>query len=468
MKTPVVIFAIISMISSIIGLYSISTGLPLHLLLTTPSESIKAAQADTLEEHVAKHADPTYVCPMHSQIVQNEKGSCPICGMDLVLKDPPPAETTTEEKNIIYWVAPMDANYRRDKPGKSPMGMDLVPVYGDGQGANQDDEFPTVKVDASTAQNMGIRTHTVARGILNQTFRTIGRIQYNENSLQHVHPRASGWVEKAHIRAEGDRVKKGQVLLEYYAPDLVAAQQDYLLSKKSSGRYSGTGSASLLSSAKQRLALLNIPPWVISKLDSSEEIRNRIPVLSPQEGVVLAMGIRDGMYVTPETEMYSIVDLSSVWVIVDIFEDQMSWIKAGDRARITVEGLPGEEWNGVVDYIYPELDPSTRTVKVRLKFDTPEKKLKPNMFSRVSIITQSKETLNVPAEAVIYYADKARVIKQNYKGAFQPVEVSLGIHSGGNIEILKGLEEGDNVVISGQFLLDSESNLQASFRRLSE
>jgi Cu(I)/Ag(I) efflux system membrane fusion protein len=407
MKTLIFVLAGLSTVSTVAGLY-LSGRLPLPAFIAAPSESLEDAQSDTLTEHVTKHADPNYVCPMHSQIVQNEEGSCPICGMD------------------------------------------LVPFYDEGQSEQQDDEFPAVTVNATTAQNMGIRIHKVALSTLDRTIHTIGRIQYNEDTLQHVHPRANGWVEKVRVKAEGDHVKQGQVLLEYYAPDIVAAQQDYLLSKKSSDRYSGAGSATLLSSAKQRLALLDIPSWVITKLDSSGEIRNRMPVISPQKGVITAMGIRDGMYVTPATEMYSIADFSTIWVLVDIFEHQMSWIKTGNTAVISVEGLPGESWEGMVDYIYPELDKITRTLRVRLKFDTPEQKLKPNMFSRVKVVTQSKETLSVPSEA------------------FQPVEVSLGIRSEGNVEILKGLELDDEIVVSGQFMLDSESNLQASFRRLSE
>jgi len=467
MKKLIFVLAGLSMASTVAGLYLSGRLPPLPAIFAMPSESLEEAQSDTLEEHVTKHADPNYVCPMHSQIMQNEEGSCPICGMDLVLKEPAPAETS-QEKKILYWVAPMDANYRRDEPGQSPMGMDLVPVYDESQSGQQNDEFPAVTVNATTAQNMGIRIHKVALATLDRTIHTIGRIQYNEDTLQHVHPRANGWVEKVRVKAEGDHVKQGQVLLEYYAPDMVAAQQDYLLSKKTSDRYSGAGSATLLSSAKQRLALLDIPSWVIAKLDTSGEIRNRMPVISPQKGVITAMGIRDGMYVTPATEMYSIADLSTVWVLVDIFEHQMSWIKTGNKAVITVAGLPGEKWEGMVDYIYPELDKITRTLRVRLKFDTPEQKLKPNMFSRVTVSTQSKETLSVPAEAIIYYANKPRIIKRTNEDTFQPVEVSLGIRADGNVEILKGLEVSDEIVVSGQFMLDSESNLQASFRRLSE
>ncbi len=474
MKNLMFFLAGLILASAIMALYS-NNKLPFANSTTAgsapmPSETSTEAAQDTLQEHAEKHSNPNYVCPMHPQIVQGEEGSCPICGMDLVLKAPAPATTTSASKKILYWVAPMDANYRRDEPGKSPMGMDLVPVYANSNSNDQKEEnsAPQVFIDATTSQNMGVRIHKVSSSSIDLTIQTIGRVQYNEDTLKHVHPRANGWVEKVRVNAAGDTVKNNQVLLEYYSPDIVAAQQDYLISKKSTGLYSGSKSATLLSSARQKLELLNIPKSVIKKLDKNNKTSELIPVLSPQKGVITEIGIRDGMYVTPTTQMYSIADLSSIWVVVDVFEHQMSWVKTGNDTEMTVKGLPGKSWLGKVDYIYPELDKLTRTLRVRLKFDTPEHELKPNMFTQVRIITQNKVALNIPADAIIYYADKPRVIKRTGENTFQPVEVSLGIQSNGNVEILDGLELDDDIVVSGQFMIDSESNLQASFRRLQQ
>ena len=468
MKSLIFFFAGILLASTIMVLYN-KNEFPFTKAVTVAGEDQQQAANDTLAEHAEKHSDPNYVCPMHPQIIQGEEGSCPICGMDLVLKESTPASTTTPaEKKILYWVAPMDANYRRDEPGKSPMGMDLVPVYGNDHTDDTDEDLPQVVINATTAQNMGIRLFKVSSSSMDRSIQTIGRVQYNEDTLKHVHPRANGWVEKVKVKAEGDTVTNGQVLLEYYSPDIVAAQQDYLISKKSAGLYSSKNPTTLLSSARQKLQLLDIPRSIINKLDKGGKTSELIPVLSPQKGVITEIGIRDGMYVTPNTQMYSIADLSSVWVVVDVFEHQMSWVKAGNNTEMTIEGLPGRSWKGKVDYIYPELDKITRTLRVRLKFDTPEKELKPNMLTKVRITTQNKVALNIPSDAVIYYADTPRVIKRTGDNTFQPVEVSLGIHSNGNIEILEGLKTDDDIVVSGQFMIDSESNLQASFRRLTE
>ena len=438
-------------------------------------------QNDSLIEHARKHSDPNYVCPMHSQIVKGKPGNCPICGMNLVKREPEEDESNsmkssmkggkTSKPKIKYWVAPMDANYRRDKPGKSPMGMDLVPVYeeDDDMESMADDGLPTIKIKGNTAQKMGIRTETVRKNKLSRTIHTIGSISYNEDTLHHIHSRTSGWVEKVYIKAEGDEVQRGSTLVDFYSPDIVAAQKDLLVAKKSGKLFSQKGGgASLIESAKQKLRLLDVSESVIKKIEKTGKSLDRIPVVTPQSGVIIKMGIRDGMYVTPTLQMYSIADLSSVWVQVDVFEHQLNWVKVGNKAEMTVQGLPGEKWTGKVDYIYPELNPINRTLKVRLKFDTPDQKLKPNMFADVTLYSEPKTVLSVPNEAIIYYENSLRVVKMVDKGKYKPVEIKTGMKSEGKVEVLEGLSDGDKIVVSGQFMLDSESNLQASFRRLSE
>jgi Cu(I)/Ag(I) efflux system membrane fusion protein len=436
--------------------------------IPTPSELLEDAQDDTLIEHAKKHSDPNYVCPMHPQIVQGEPGNCPICGMDLVKKEPPKPKAG-KEKKILYWVAPMDANYRRDEPGKSPMGMDLVPVYEKaGTDTDDNDGYPRISIDPTVAQNMGIRTQKTKKTKLSRTIHTVGSVGYNEDTLRHIHPRANGWVERVFIKAEGDKVKRGSALLEIYSPDLVAAQKDLLIAKQSGQLFSQRGTTSLLESAKEKMRLLDIPESIIKRVASSGKSQDRIPILSPDNGIVIRMGIRDGMYVTPTTEMYAIADLSTVWVLVDVFEHQSSWVKVGNRAEIKVKGIPGKTWKGKVDYIYPELDKMTRTLRVRLKFSTPGHLLKPNMFADVTLFAKSVNTLTVPSEAIIYYENSPRVVKVLDDRQYQPVEVKTGMKSQGQVEILSGLKEGDKILVSGQFMIDSESNLQASFRRLTQ
>lgn len=432
-------------------------------------EAMPVAQQETVIEHARKHSDPNYVCPMHPQIVKGEPGSCPICGMDLVKKEPIEEEMEgSSEKKIKYWVAPMDANYRRDKPGKSPMGMDLVPVYEEGMSATNDNELPRIRIKANTAQKMGIRTFSVKNTDLSRTIRTIGSIGYNEDTLHHIHSRTNGWIEKVYVKAEGDTVERGNTLVDFYSPDIVAAEKDLLIARQSGKLFDQKGSGSLVESAKQKLRLLEVPESVIEQIQSSGKSQDRIPIIAPQSGVITRMGIRDGMYVTPKLQMYTIADLSSVWVLVDVFEHQLNWVKIGNKAEMMVQGLPGETWTGKIDYIYPELNPVNRTLKIRLKFKTPEQRLKPNMFANVTLYSEPKTGLSVPNEAIIYYENSRRIIKVVGEGKYQPIEVKTGIKSQGQVEITEGLQEGDKIVVSGQFMIDSESNLQASFRRLTE
>ena len=434
----------------------------------------KESTKESVIEHAKKHSDPNYVCPMHPQIIKGEPGNCPICGMDLVAKEPIDASSDEDmmsdeeggEKKILYWVAPMDANYRRDKPGKSLMGMDLVPVYDEGQSKGGDSGLPRIKVKASTAQKMGIRTETVTRKKLSRIIHTVGSIGYNEDSLHHIHSRTNGWVEKVYVKAEGEQVKKGRPLVEFYSPDIVAAQKDLIIAKTSGKLFSQKGSTSLVGSAKQKLRLLDVPESIIKRVQTSGKSQDRVPILAPENGVIINMGIRDGMYVTPMLEMYSIADLSTVWVQVDVYEHQLSWISVGNTADIEVRAIPGKVWTGKIDYIYPELNPITRTLRVRLKFETPEQLLRPNMFADVTLYSRAKSTLSISAEAMIYYENSPRVVKVVGKYKYKPVEVKTGMRSDGRVEILEGLKEGDKIVVSGQFLLDSESNLQASFRRM--
>ncbi len=431
-----------------------------------PAMTMDDIKDDTLIEHARRHSDPTYVCPMHPQIVKGESGNCPICGMNLVKKEvvvedePTMAKASkAKEKKIKYWVAPMDANFRRDEPGKSPMGMDLVPVYEEAKGGMDDGNgLPKITINASTAQNMGVRIEKATINELSRTIKTIGSITYNEDSLHHIHARANGWVEQVYTQSLGDPVTKGKTMLEFYSPDIVAAQKDLIVSKR--------GGSSLTESSKTRLRDLNVPESLIEKVSSTGKSQNRIPIIANHTGVVTRIGIKNGMYITPNTEIYTIADLSSVWVIVDVFEHQLTWVKVGNKAAIKVQGVPERDWEGKVEYIYPELNPKTRTLKVRLKIDTPQQLLKPNMFADVTLFTNDKQALTVPSEAIIYYENSPRVVKVIAENKYQPVEVKIGMKSNGRVEIVEGIDNGDDILVSGQFMIDSESNLQASFRRL--
>lgn len=381
------------------------------------SESLAEARDDSPAEHLKKHRDPKYVCPMHPRIIRDEPGNCPICGMTLV-----------------------------------PREIEREPTAG-----------PEVKVSGAMRQAMNLRTAKAERRTLWKYIRTLGLVSHDERTLVHVHPRAAGWVERLEVRSEGEAVRQGQDLLQLFSPNILEAQVDYLTAL--SGAQSEAQTRQL--KAKNRLLLLSVPEDVIAALDRDREIRKQIPLRAPAGGVVFRLNIREGMYVTPDSEIMTLADLSRVWVMVDVFEHQLDWIKPGLSAEMTTPALPGRTWEGRIDYVYPELDPKTRTLRVRLVFDNPDGALKPNLFADVVLYGgPKKEALSVPREALILEGDRSAVVKVVGDGAFAPVPVVTGMRTPERVEILSGLAEGDEIVSSGQFLIDSEASIQASFARM--
>ena len=383
-----------------------------------PSESIEQVQQETPLEHARKHNDPKYVCPMHPQIVRDAPSTCPICGMTLV------------EKKI-----------------------------------DENDETPTVKLSPQIQEVMNIRTAKVERGTLWKYIKTVGIINYDDHQTVHIHARASGWVEKLRVRVEGDVVKQGDILLDLYSPEMLSAQVDYLVAIKQGD----TLPKERVHRARSRLKLLDIPDNVISTIDRKNEPQHTIPLISPQNGIITKLTIREGMYVTPDTEIFSITDASKMWIIAEVFETQQAWIKKGQSAEIRIAAYPDKKWEATVDYIYPELDPKTRTLKVRLNLTNDGNLLKPNQLTQVTILGGAhKDILKIPREALIITGERETVIKSLGNGRFQSANVKIGMQQNNEIEILEGLNEGEEMVVSGQFLIDSESNLQASFNRLSK
>ncbi len=372
--------------------------------------------------------------------------------------DPDMIESTSSgEREIVYWQAPMDPNYRRDEPGKSPMGMDLVPVYADEvEGTNP----ALVSIDPSIVSNLGVRTAPAGHGPLSRRIHTVGYVGFDEETVHHVHTRVDGWIENLSITATGDPVSSGQVLFELYSPTLVNAQEEYLAVLKSRD-------TALHKASRDRLAALGVTAAEIKRLDAERTVKQRIRVYAESDGVVAHLGIRDGMYVTPATELMSIADLDRVWVQVEVFERQSAWVEAGQRAEVQLDYLPGKRWQGTVDYVYPELDPNTRTLKVRLRFDNPTTILRPNMFASVTIFgTPTDTVVHVPREALIRGGTVDRVVLGVGDGRFRSQAVVPGIESGDRVEIRSGVAPDDRVVVSGQFLIDSESNIGSALMRL--
>ena len=373
------------------------------------------------------------------------------------------------EKKVKYWVAPMDPAYVRNEPGKSPMGMDLIPVY-------EDDEVETipgsVKIDPTTMQNIGVRTAIVQARAIARRIRTVGVIAYDERRVTEVQTKVAGWIERLHVDFTGQAVKHDDILAELYSPELVSTQEEYLVAleaRDKRGERAGLGGVgSLLRATREKLDYLDIPLHQIQELEQSRTITKTLHIHAPNPGVVVKKQVQEGSYVKPGMPLYTLADLSRVWVYADIYEYELPWLRQGEEATMTLSYYPGQAWKGTVTYIYPYLESKTRTVKVRLEFDNPEGRLKPDMYANIVIqAVVSEKHIAVPVEAVIRSGERNLVVVSLGEGRFLSRDVTLGVESGDNYyQVLDGLEEGNIVVTSAQFLIDSESRLQEAVAKM--
>lgn len=368
-------------------------------------------------------------------------------------------EAAPSEPKILYYYDPMRPDVHFDAPGKSPfMDMNLVPKYA---GAEPQGGGVVVEVDPRMAQNLGIRTAPVMRSTLAHGVDAVGAVEVDERLIYAVESRAEGWVEQLHVRAVGEPVRKGQALAGVYSPELYSAQEELALAARS-------GDAGLVAASRQRLTLLGLSEGQIAQVVESGKAQRRAQIASPRGGVVTELNVREGEKVMPGTPLMRIADLSRVWITVEIPEAVAAAVRQGRGAEARLTGLPGEVFEGRVDYVYPDLDPATRTVRARIVFANRAGLLKPGMYATVAIVGAAgrQSSLTIPSEAVIRTGKRTVVIVAEAEGRFRPVEVSLGPENEGQIVILEGLEEGQSVVTSGQFLLDSEASLQGAYQRL--
>jgi Cu(I)/Ag(I) efflux system membrane fusion protein len=402
-----------------------------HRRSLTPTETAAQVMLESPTEHARKHQDPTYVCPMHPQIMQTTPGSCPICGMDLVVK----------------------------------------------QFESDESALPPVRLSMAVVQNMGVRTSKAEQGILEKKIRTQGRVAYDDDRIIRVHPRTAGWIENLYVRTDGVRIERKDDLADYFSPDVLWAQQDYIAALEDAevDSFGQAGSPDPTRAFRERsgvdlLKYFKVPSMDIMSLERSMQPRSIVPIKAPQGGILIEHNVREGAFVTPASNIFTIADLSEVWIMVDIYEHQLAWVRSGLTAEVSTPAFPGRSWKGKLDFVYPEVNPKSRTMRARLEVRNPDELLLPNMFVQVDLTanTNKRPELLVPREAVIITGEREVVIKDLGRGRFQPVEVTSGLWNDSHAEILSGLQEGDEVVVSGQFLIDSESSLQASFRRLSE
>jgi Cu(I)/Ag(I) efflux system membrane fusion protein len=371
-----------------------------------------------------------------------------------------PAPSTEQQHKVLYWYDPMRPEVKFDKPGKSPfMDMQLVPKYADEAAGSG------VSIDPRMAQNLGVRTAAVEAGTFWRRVDTAGSVQADERRIVSVQSRVTGWVERLHVRAVNDRVTRGQLLAEIYAPDLLAAQEEYLL--LSAHQDAGEQDRQLAQAARQRLSLLGLSEAQIERVRATGKAQRTIGVLAPAGGIVQDLGAREGAQISPGTSLFTLVDLWSVWVMAEVPEDQLGWIGTGRAAKVRISAYPREEFEGRVDFIYPGVNPETRTVRARLSVPNTALKLKPGMLAEVTIFGGPKrEVLLVPSEAVIRSGTRNVVLVADGPGKFRSVPVEVGMEGNGKTEVLAGLNVGEQVVVSGQFLLDSEANLRTGLSRL--
>jgi Cu(I)/Ag(I) efflux system membrane fusion protein/cobalt-zinc-cadmium efflux system membrane fusion protein len=421
----------------------------------------------------SRNADPTqvYQCPMHPDVIQNEPGECPQCGMALI-----PVESGTSpahERQVLYWYAPMDPTYMREEPGESPMGMKLVPRYADEVAEGRAD---VVRIDPVQVQNIGVVSVPAELGDIARTARTVGILDFNADLVTWVNTKFSGWIEKVHVAYVGEEVKEGDPLFEIYSPELVSTQEeylralDYVASMEGSGRPEALRQAeSLLRSTRDRLANWDISVDQIRGLEEARQVQRRLTIRAPAGGVIVEVmkEALEGMFVRPGMNLYKIADLSSVWVHVDVYESDLSWIQVGQEAEVSFRYDGDWNYRGRTLFVYPELSKDTRTLKLCVEVPNEDGRLRAGMYANVTVFGPPvRGAVLVPDSAVLRSGERAIVFVDLGEGRFEPRDVEVGIRSArGAVQVIEGIEPGEAVVTQAQFMLDSESRVQEAIAK---
>jgi Cu(I)/Ag(I) efflux system membrane fusion protein len=392
---------------------------------------------------------------------QGKKMAVPLSN-DAAAAAPADASVTDESgKKVLYWHDPMVPGQKFDKPGKSPfMDMQLVPVYADAAG-----DDGKVNISSRVQQNLGIRTAEVIKGNLTSTVAAVGSVAYNEREVALVQARSNGFVERLYVRAPLDPVRKGQALADLYVPEWVAAQEEYL----SVRQMQGNGLGGLVDGARQRMRLVGMTDDQIRSVETGGKVQPRLTVFAPIGGVVSELGVREGMTVMAGAPMFKINGVGTIWVNADVPENLSAMVRPGNMVEARTPALQGTVFKGKVGAILPDVNPATRTLKARIELANPGGQLVPGMFATINFSSVArKDVLLVPTEAVIQTGTRSVVMVAQGDGKFSPVDVETGTETNGQTEIRKGLDEGQKVVVSGQFLIDSEASLTGTATRMSD
>lgn len=369
-----------------------------------------------------------------------------------------PVNSPSSSKKILYWIDAMEPQIHYGHPGKSRMNMELIPVYEEARQESKKPDQPTITISPAVMNSLGVRTAIVEEGPLIPTIRAFGTIKPDEDNVVHIHSYVEGWVKKLYTKESQELVEKDAPLFEIYSRDLRLAQKEYLLTAKGNNYPDDEN-------AVGKLRSLGISEKQISELEKTKKDNSLVTIYAPKRGYIDALNIREGMWVKPETTIMSLTDISQVWVIAEIFPAQLPFVKVDQEAKISIPRL-AQIYHGKVDYIYPEIDPTSLTAKVRIRLSNPEFLFKPNMFVAVDIQSSPKQVLHIPKEAIIWESGGQHVILALGDGKFQSRKIVTGIETSGQIEVVSGLKKGEKVVTSAQFLLDSEVNMKSALQRL--
>jgi RND family efflux transporter MFP subunit len=417
-----------------------------------------------------------YTCGMHPEVVQDHPGECPKCGMTLqpmsadraaamglAVADSAPAAKAEESRKIVYWRSPMVPGEIHAEPGKDSMGHDLVPVYEDEVAAG------TIRIDPVVEQDMGVRVAPVVSGPVRRTVRTVGFVDYDETALAAVNTKVDGWVERLYVDETGVQVHEGDPLFELYSPELFSAQEEYLVALRNRQKTdvpmipgARIDSDALIRDARTRLEFFDISEAQIRELERTRTVRKSLVIRAPFTGIVTHKNVVEGQMVKAGADLFRIADLSTVWVIGKVFESDLPYVQLGQEAFMELSYLPGETFRGRVTYVYPYLDTKSRVIPVRMEFHNPGYQLKPGMYATITLTREVvAEATLVPDLAVIRTGVRSVAFTMPEPGRFQLREVQIGARSEDHyLQVLSGLAPGETVVISGQFLLDSESRLR--------
>jgi Cu(I)/Ag(I) efflux system membrane fusion protein/cobalt-zinc-cadmium efflux system membrane fusion protein len=432
---------------------------------------------DAVASAVSREAKQLYQCPMHPQVIEEEPGNCPICMMKLTPMTEPaansgPAQTAQSERKVLYWYAPMDPSYVSDTPGKSPMGMDLVPKYADEVGG----ESGVIQIDPIQVQNIGVVSEAARLGEIDRTVRTVGILDFNADDITWINTKFSGWIEKVHVTYVGQEVEQGEPLFDIYSPELVTTQEEYLraldykASLESSERLEARRQAeSLLRSTRDRLTYWDISEEQILALEKRRTTQRRLTILSPANGVVTEVMDQalEGMFVKAGMNLYKIADLSTVWVHADVYETDLPWVREGQPAEVSFRHGPDRIVRGEILFLYPEVSKETRTLKICIEVPNEERRLRAGMYADVIIHGPPvHNAVLIPNSAVLRSGERDLVFVDLGAGRFEPREVTLGIRGDqAQVQVLSGIAAGEEVVTQAQFMLDSESRVREAIAK---